>query len=60
MQISADHETLFINYHVRIHVDLSSTIISLGPWAFTFWCGVNLDNLNLECNGHKPSVSCVK
>ena len=47
VQIPTDHETMFIVYHVRVHVDSSSTIIFLSPWAFTFWCEVNLDGLGL-------------
>ena len=30
-QILVDHETLFIVYHVGIHVDVSSIMISLDP-----------------------------
>ena len=49
------HETLFIVFHVWIHLDFSSM------------CGMNLDSLNLfdqgeilECNGHWPLVLWVK
>ena len=30
-QIPANHEIISIVYHVRVHVDYSSMVISLGP-----------------------------
>ena len=60
----ADHETLSIVRHVGLRVDFSAIKSSLGLEAFTFVCEVNLDGLcpfgQWECNGHGPSVLCVK
>ena len=45
--IPADHETLFVIYHVGIHVEFSFMILSLNPLTFTFWCEVTLASLDL-------------
>ena len=45
-QIPANHENLFVVCHVGFK--LSSVMICLGPYALTFWCEVNLDNLGLS------------
>ena len=62
-----NHETLLIVCHVRIHVDFSSMMISLGLYAFAFGVNWTWTSLRLfyqwevlEWNGHGPSVSCVK
>ena len=34
--------------HVRLHVNFSPTILSLGPYTFTFECEANLDGLGLS------------
>ena len=67
LKISGDHETLFIVCHVGLHVDFSSMKSSSGLQTFTFKCEMNLDGLHpfdqwelLDCNGHGPSVLCVK
>ena len=65
--IPCDHETRSIWCHVGVHVDFTSILyshISLVPQA---QCEANLDQFDLfhqweclKCNGHMPSVLCVK
>jgi hypothetical protein len=65
VQISINHETLFKVCYVRIHVDISSTLISLNlrpspssvKWTWTVSAFFDEWEI-LECNGHGPWVSC--
>ena len=62
-QIPVDHRALSIVCHVKLHVDFSSMKFSLGLWALTFYCEVNLNEFYLlvqweflDRNGHGPSI----
>jgi hypothetical protein len=63
----SDHETWSIWWHVGIHVDFTSILLSLTPFIPRALCEVNSDRLRLfhqweclKCTGHGPSISCVK
>jgi hypothetical protein len=63
----SDHETWSIECHVEIHVDYTSILHSHTPLVPQAECEANLDRPRLfhqweclKCNGHRPSVSCVK
>jgi hypothetical protein len=62
-----DREIWSIRCYVGIHVDFTSILHSHTPLVPQAWCESNLDRLRifhqwecLKCNGHGPSVSCVK
>ena len=65
--LPSDHGTWSLWCYVRLHVDLTSILHSLTRWSLKrsvkrTWTGSAFSHQweCLKCNGHRPSVSCVK